>query len=61
MIQKVKMVDVRILKKETKAAAASKDLQNISTLIALAFSILKSNTATEQPALANALAISLHK
>ena len=35
IIQKVKMMDARILKKETKAAAASKDLQNISTLIAL--------------------------
>ena len=34
-VQKIKSIDVRILKKETKAQAASKDLQNISTLIAL--------------------------
>lgn len=35
VVQSVIIVDVRVLKKETKAAAASKDLQNISTLIAL--------------------------
>lgn len=34
-VQSIKSIDVRILKKETKAQAASKDLQNISTLIAL--------------------------
>lgn len=35
LVQSIKSIDVRILKKETKAQAASKDLQNISTLIAL--------------------------
>ena len=35
LVQSVIEVDVRVLKNETKADAASKDLQNISTIIAL--------------------------
>lgn len=35
LVQSIIEVDVRVLKQETKAEAASKDLQNISTIIAL--------------------------
>lgn len=38
-IEKVVLVDVKIRKKETKATAASKDLQNVSTEITLNYSL----------------------